>query len=165
MKTTFRTYDPDQDFMRIRDFLIKTFALYQRPFNWLIDRWNFCRYFAVPVHTHYNMSYFGVPTHTHPPFRDEVPVWEQAIGIWENEAGNIAGAIQISGTDRVSQLPFFITACDYTLIGEDFDEEPVASPGPVGLGPLVGVHKKGTDISDLHSAAISLRQSTVSHWS
>ncbi|NLI98190.1 hypothetical protein GX441_05970 [bacterium] len=35
------------------------------------------------------------------------------------ETGNISGAIQIAGTDASSQLPFFITACDYTIIGEE----------------------------------------------
>lgn len=35
------------------------------------------------------------------------------------ETGNLAGSIQIAGTDEASQLPFFVTACDYTLIGEE----------------------------------------------
>ncbi|MGB9719890.1 MAG: DUF6754 domain-containing protein [bacterium] len=35
------------------------------------------------------------------------------------ESGASTGAIQIAGTDAVTQLPFFITACDYTLIGEE----------------------------------------------
>ncbi|MCP4230293.1 MAG: hypothetical protein GY771_09120 [bacterium] len=35
------------------------------------------------------------------------------------ETGAETGAIQIAGTDRVTQLPFFITACDYTLMGEE----------------------------------------------
>ncbi|MBD3285592.1 hypothetical protein GF359_04000 [candidate division WOR-3 bacterium] len=35
------------------------------------------------------------------------------------ETGYIAGAVQIAGTDAAAQLPFFITACDYTLIGEE----------------------------------------------
>ncbi|MEO0226220.1 MAG: DUF6754 domain-containing protein, partial [candidate division WOR-3 bacterium] len=35
------------------------------------------------------------------------------------ETGATTGAIQIAGTDSVYQLPFFITACDYTLIGEE----------------------------------------------
>lgn len=35
------------------------------------------------------------------------------------ETGAATGAIQIAGTDSVYQLPFFITACDYTLIGEE----------------------------------------------
>lgn len=35
------------------------------------------------------------------------------------ETGNSTGAIQIAGTDKVTQLPFFICACDYTLLGEE----------------------------------------------
>lgn len=36
------------------------------------------------------------------------------------ETGNAIGAIQIAGTAETSQLPFFVAACDYTLIGEEF---------------------------------------------
>jgi hypothetical protein len=36
------------------------------------------------------------------------------------ENGNAIGAIQIAGTAEPSQLPFFVAACDYTLIGEEF---------------------------------------------
>ena len=36
------------------------------------------------------------------------------------ESGNSVGAIQIAGTAEPSQLPFFVAACDYTLIGEEF---------------------------------------------
>ncbi len=35
------------------------------------------------------------------------------------ETGSNTGAIQIAGTDAVTQIPFFITTCDYTLIGEE----------------------------------------------
>lgn len=35
------------------------------------------------------------------------------------ETGFITGAIQIAGTAEFTQLPFFIAACDYTLIGEE----------------------------------------------
>lgn len=35
------------------------------------------------------------------------------------EVGSTTGAIQIAGTDVEHQLPFFFTACDYTLIGEE----------------------------------------------
>ncbi|MDM7994017.1 MAG: hypothetical protein QUS11_11995 [Candidatus Fermentibacter sp.] len=35
------------------------------------------------------------------------------------ETGSLSGAIQIAGTDAITQLPFFITTCDYTLIGEE----------------------------------------------
>lgn len=36
------------------------------------------------------------------------------------ETGHSVGAIQIAGTAMPAQLPFFVTACDYTLIGEEF---------------------------------------------
>ena len=36
------------------------------------------------------------------------------------ETGNQAGAIQVAATDAITQVPFFITTCDYTLIGEEF---------------------------------------------
>lgn len=36
------------------------------------------------------------------------------------ETGNQAGSIQVAATDAVTQIPFFITTCDYTLIGEEF---------------------------------------------
>ncbi len=36
------------------------------------------------------------------------------------ETGNSIGAIQVAGTAQPAQLPFFVAACDYTLIGEEF---------------------------------------------
>ena len=36
------------------------------------------------------------------------------------ETGNTIGAIQVAGTAMPAQLPFFVAACDYTLIGEEF---------------------------------------------
>jgi len=36
------------------------------------------------------------------------------------ETGFATGSIQIAGTDAITQVPFFITTCDYTLIGEEF---------------------------------------------
>jgi len=36
------------------------------------------------------------------------------------ETGNAIGAIQVAGTAQPAQLPFFVAACDYTLIGEEF---------------------------------------------
>ncbi len=35
------------------------------------------------------------------------------------ETGYVTKAIQIAGTAEVTQLPFFIAACDYTIIGEE----------------------------------------------
>lgn len=35
------------------------------------------------------------------------------------ETGFLTGAVQIAGTAEFTQLPFFIAACDYTLLGEE----------------------------------------------
>jgi hypothetical protein len=43
--------------------------------------------------------------------------WAESLLL--TETGSLSGAIQIAGTDAVTQLPFFITTCDYTLIGEE----------------------------------------------
>jgi len=53
------------------------------------------------------------------------------------ETGNITGAIQIAGTDAITQIPFFITTCDYTLIGEElYAASAYLSRDPVIIGTL-----------------------------
>ena len=55
------------------------------------------------------------------------------------ETGNSIGAIQIAGTDKEHQLPFFIAACDYTLIGEElYAASAYLSREPMLLGSLKG---------------------------
>ena len=55
------------------------------------------------------------------------------------ETGNGIGAIQIAGTAQPSQLPFFIAACDYALIGEEFFAASAYLSGePQQLGSLKG---------------------------
>jgi hypothetical protein len=49
------------------------------------------------------------------------------------ETGVVAGSIQISGTDEISQIPFFVVACDYTLIGEEL----YAASAYLGKEPLL----------------------------
>lgn len=65
------------------------------------------------------------------------------------EAGFIAGSIQIVGTDSFTQLPFFVTTCDFTLMGEEFyGASAYLSREPKLLGSL-----KGQDYSKLLIAA------------
>jgi hypothetical protein len=55
------------------------------------------------------------------------------------ETGNSIGAIQIAGTAQPAQLPFFVAACDYTLIGEElFAASAYLSEEPRQLGSLKG---------------------------
>ena len=70
MKTTFRRYDAQRDFLRVRDLLADTFI--HHPLNWTIERWNYARHFVAPL--------FG-----------SVRTWEENIGIWEDAASGIVG--------------------------------------------------------------------------
>lgn len=55
------------------------------------------------------------------------------------ETGTSTGAIQIAGTDSDHQLPFFVTTCDYTLIGEElYAASAYLSREPVQVGTLRG---------------------------
>ena len=55
------------------------------------------------------------------------------------ETGAATGAIQIAGTDALAQLPFFVTACDYTLIGEElYAASAYISKRPLLLGAIKG---------------------------
>lgn len=55
-----------------------------------------------------------------------------------SEAGSQVGAIQIAGTAKTSQIPFFVVACDYCLIGEElFAAGAYLSKDPDRLGTLV----------------------------
>lgn len=68
------------------------------------------------------------------------------------ETGNSIGAIQVAGTAQPSQLPFFVAACDYTLIGEEFfAASAYLSRNPDQLGSL-----KGQDVGKILVAALVL---------
>jgi len=55
------------------------------------------------------------------------------------ESGQASGAVQISGTAEVAQLPFFVCATDYTLIGEElYAASAYLSREPVMLGSIKG---------------------------
>lgn len=55
------------------------------------------------------------------------------------EAGYETGAIQVAGTANADQLPFFVVACDYTLIGEElFAASAYLSGEPKLVGSLKG---------------------------
>lgn len=61
------------------------------------------------------------------------------------EAGFLAKSIQIAGTAELTQLPFFIAACDYTIIGEElFAVSAYLSRDPRQLSSL-----KATDLIKL----------------
>lgn len=61
------------------------------------------------------------------------------------EAGQQVGAVQVAATVSSAQIPFFITTCEYTLIGEElYAAGAYLSKDPVQTGSL-----KGQDIAKL----------------
>ncbi|HVP36464.1 MAG TPA: DUF6754 domain-containing protein [Terriglobales bacterium] len=81
----------------------------------------------------------------------EKPATNLFLGTFEAESlilaetGNSIGALQIAGTDSTIQLSFFIVACDYTLIGEEF----FAASGYLTKDPMVLGSIKGQDFLKL----------------
>ncbi|MCX7772520.1 MAG: GNAT family N-acetyltransferase [Clostridia bacterium] len=70
MPITFKEYE-DKDYLRIRDFIIKTYAKLKTPNTWLLDRWEFVEYYQEVHHK-------------------TVEQWHEKIGIWEYADGSIA---------------------------------------------------------------------------
>lgn len=63
--------------------------------------------------------------------------WAESLVI--AETGSRVGAIQIAGTARLTQIPFFIATCDYVLIGEElYAASAIASQNPIKLGSIAG---------------------------
>ncbi|MEO0069944.1 MAG: DUF6754 domain-containing protein, partial [candidate division WOR-3 bacterium] len=55
------------------------------------------------------------------------------------ETGHTVGAIQLAGTTETTQLPFFVAACDYTMIGEEiYAASCYLKPEPAMLGTIKG---------------------------
>ncbi len=55
------------------------------------------------------------------------------------ENGQMVGAIQVAGTPQTTQVPFFLVACDYTIIGDEYyAASAYLSREPTLLGSLVG---------------------------
>lgn len=77
MPFTRKTYEP-QDFIRIRDFLKNSLQNYPHQKNWLIDRWNFTRYFTQVMHESFD-------------------IWPATVGIWEDENKEIVALVHSEG--------------------------------------------------------------------
>ena len=90
MKATRQEYRPDPDFGRVRDFFADTFHPAETRFNWRIDRWNYARYFVMPM--------IGMDGRTDAPIEDglrTIRFWEEHTAIWETETGEIVGVVAL----------------------------------------------------------------------
>jgi predicted N-acetyltransferase YhbS len=94
MKTKFRKYHPKQDFLRIRDFLVETFSMLDKPLNWRLERWNYARYFVAPM-----LANYGQDEPRPEDCEKAIRLWEEMTGVWENEAGEVVGVVNIEHAD------------------------------------------------------------------
>ena len=88
MTTTMRPYEADHDFMRVRNFLSETFRATEKPLNWRIERWNYARYFAVPMLADRKEADPSVKSP-----QDAIRFWAAHTRIWEDEDERIAGLV------------------------------------------------------------------------
>jgi GNAT superfamily N-acetyltransferase len=99
MKTGFHKYDHERDFVRVRDFLVETYALFDKPFNWRIDRWNYARYFVIPM-----IGAYAQDPVSPQDSMTAIRFWEDHTRFWENAEGKIVA----------------VTAFEYPWLGDVF---------------------------------------------
>jgi hypothetical protein len=82
------------------------------------------------------------------------------------ETGNSIDAIQIAGTAQPAQLPFFVAACDYTLIGEElFAASAYLSGEPKQLGSIKGQDVgKALGMVSIVAGVLILTLAAFTHW-
>lgn len=95
----------------------------------------------------YASSYMGIMMRERPGANIMVGAyWAESLQL--AETGSIVGSMQITGTAQTSQLPFFLVASDYCLIGEEIftagayltqDAPLIASLAGQDIGRIIGV--------------------------
>ena len=90
MKMIHCKYNPETDFIRVRDFLVDAFSLSEKPLNWKLERWNYARYFITPM-----LVTEGVGEPDLSAVETATQLWNDSTAIWENQAGEIAGVVNI----------------------------------------------------------------------
>ena len=73
-----RKYRADPDFQRVRGFLIDTYGITRQPFNWTLERWDYCRYFVNNL------------------WDRDTQQWEDLVRVWESD-GQIIGVACYEG--------------------------------------------------------------------
>lgn len=90
MPLTLKPFEYEVDFLSVRDFLSRTYQVYQRPLNWRIERWEYAFHFIAP--------YFGNWDQDPPSeilARETFQMLEGLTGCWKNGDGEIIGVVNI----------------------------------------------------------------------
>jgi len=89
-----RSYEPDRDFIRIRNFLNETYSAFPNPYNWGLERWNYARYFVAPF-----IGAYGLDKGEDEASLKAIALWEEFVRVWEDEDSKIVGATCIEHPD------------------------------------------------------------------
>jgi len=86
----------------------------------------------------YAMAYLGIIDREKPAAHIMVGgYWAESLQL--AELGYKVGAVQIAGTGNVAQIPFFVAACDYCLLGDEiYAAGAYLSKDPIQTGSVVG---------------------------
>lgn len=110
MKVAFRRYDPQRDFLHVRDLLVQTYPSFGTVSNWRLERWNYARYFISPM--------LGDPDPEQS--AENICLWEDVIGIWESDTDGIVGVVNSEHSDpnhaRLLGEAFFQRNPDYDFL-------------------------------------------------
>lgn len=98
-----------EDFMKVRDFLVDTYAIFQRPYNWTIERWNFSISMARIMN--------GVSLEA---YESQIAIWErdqEIVAVVTAEGENDGEAFFLMAHDQIPDeiLQGMFTFCDNHL--------------------------------------------------
>ncbi|MFN2234483.1 MAG: GNAT family N-acetyltransferase [Anaerolineales bacterium] len=95
MDARLRKYQPESDFMRVRNFLVDTFSLTENPLNWKLERWNYAQYFITPM-----LATNGIGEPDVQAIKAARYLWNHSCALWENEIGEIVGVVNVEHADK-----------------------------------------------------------------
>jgi predicted N-acetyltransferase YhbS len=90
-----RKYKHDRDFLRVRDFLVETFSVLDKPLNWRLERWNYARCFITPM-----LATYGHGEPDNEAVQNAFRLFNVMTRLWENEAGDVVGVVNIEHADK-----------------------------------------------------------------
>ncbi|MDO9390422.1 MAG: hypothetical protein Q7U71_01460 [bacterium] len=138
-----RRYDPEHDFLRVRDLLANHYLVGGSPFNWGIERWNYARYFVAPMFGAQGLVNASIDD-IRSKSQENIRFWENSIGVWENGSGEIVGVVNPDEyAPKHPGMPYLQRHPSYDcLLGEmvDYAETTFADNGMVRI--FVSEHDK-----------------------
>ena len=110
MAAKIKEYEPERDFIRVRDFLKKNYFAFDKPLNWGLERWNWGRY-------HPSMFVETDPKET----KRRILKFEKSIRLWVDDMGVIVAMVHRESSLKEGEFFFQQSPGSYVLFDEMFD--------------------------------------------